>query len=94
MREKVVQKVMAEHKLPWHIAEAVVDGAGAVDEAKLQAVKLGIEWGKAPAASGDPGLVRALSDKYWEAAASRNVHAMLALKNSIHKIGGVLMPKK
>ena len=94
MREQSIQKIMTAHHLPWNIAEQVVDDSGNVDQEKLQAVLLGVSWGKSPASSADPKLTQALSDAYWEAEARRDAVAMVSLKNAIAKIGGQLMPKK
>ena len=94
MREQSIEKVMTAHHLPWNIAEQVVDDAGAIDEGKLQAILMGVGWGKSPASSADPKLTQALSNSYWEAEARRDAVAMVSLKNAIAKIGGQLMPKK
>ena len=94
MREPVIEKVMTAHNLPWSIADQLVDDSGIIDEGKLQAVLLGVSWGKAPASSADPKLMQALSNSYWEAEGRRDAVAMVSLKNAIAKIGGQLMPKK
>ena len=59
MREQSIEKVMTTHSLPWNIAEQVVDAVGTIDQEKLQAVLLGVSWGKSPASSADPKLTQA-----------------------------------
>jgi hypothetical protein len=94
MKTQAIEKVMLSHHLPWALAEQVVDDGGNVDQSKLQAILMGVSWGKTPVASGDPRLVQALSNSYWEAESRKDAVAMISLKNAIGKIGGQLLPRK
>jgi hypothetical protein len=92
--EQVISCIMSDHQLPQHIAQILVSEDGTVDNRKLEAVLMGVAWGKAPASTAAPGLVGALSKAYWENHDRRDAAACNRLKAAIEKIGGQLEPRK
>jgi hypothetical protein len=93
-KEQRIAELQRQHDLPTGILDQCVSDDGTIDEGKLQIAVAAAAWGRTPAASGDPGLVQALSDSYWQAMDKKDVVAMMSLKDALAKIGATLLPKK
>ena len=96
MKDAAIERLMMSHSISWGLAAECVDESGNVDHSKLQAILMGVQWGKSPGAAvaGDPRIIRSLSNAYHDALARGDGVACVALKNNIHRLGGIVMPRK
>lgn len=69
------------------LAESCVNGQGNIDQAKVDAIKAGMSWGRNPASAANPEIVRNLIEELKTATANRNLSAMMRTRSALARLG-------
>ncbi len=86
MREQAIQTLVASG-LSATLAESCVDAAGVIDQAKVEAIRAGMNWGRNPASTANPQIVQGLITELKTAIETRNVTAMMRIRSALAKQG-------
>ncbi len=86
MREQAIQTLVASG-LSATLAESCVDVAGVIDQAKVEAIRAGMNWGRNPASTANPQIVQGLIEELKTAIQARNVNGMMRIRSALAKQG-------